>query len=158
MSRKFNKGRQSDLLFNEKLHELYTHLEFIPYKDGNGDLVDMPKQTRQTAIPKGALWLQTQQLGEAGDSKEVRYSHKMRVHTDPQASNVDDRWPCLFEGYYHPATLTTMPTKPIHGQLWIDDNNILRVYDNTGAEGRCNHSCWDCRCSYSGKCFRRKQF
>ena len=97
MSRKFNKGRQSDLLFNEKLHELYTHLEFIPYKDGNGSLVDMPKQTRQTAIPKGALWLQTQQLGEAGESKDVRYSHKMRVHTDPQARNVDDRWPCLFE-------------------------------------------------------------
>ena len=141
MSRKFNKGRQSDLLFNEKLHELYTHLEFIPYKDGNGNLIDMPKQTRQTAIPKGALWLQTQQLGEAGESKDVRYSHKMRVHTDPQASNVDDRWPCLFEGYYHPATLTTMPTKPIHGQLWIDDNNILRVYNDKGAEGKWDEVC-----------------
>ncbi len=141
MSRKFNMGRQSDLLFNEKLHELYTHLEFIPYKNGNGDLIEMPKQTRQTAIPKGALWLQTQQLGEAGDSKEARYSHKLRVHTDPQAASVDDRWPCLFEGYYHPATLTTMPTKPIHGQLWIDDNNILRVYNDKGAEGKWDEVC-----------------
>ena len=141
MSRKFNKGRQSDLLFNEKLHELYTHLEFIPYKDSNGNLVDMPRQTRQTAIPKGALWLHSQQLGEAGESKDVRYSHKMRVHTDPQASNVDDRWPCLFEGYYHPAALTTMPTKPVHGQLWIDDNNILRVYNDKGAEGKWDEVC-----------------
>ena len=142
MSRKFNKGRQSDLLFNEKLHELYTHLEFISYKDGNGELVDMPKQTRQTAIPKGALWLHTQQLGEAGESKEVRHAHKLRVHTDPQAGNIDNRWPCLFEGYYHPATLTTMPVNPVHGQLWIDDNNILRVYNDKGAEGR-----WDMVCT-----------
>ena len=142
MSRKFNKGRQSDLLFNEKLHELYTHLEFISYKDGNGELIDMPKQTRQTAIPKGALWLHTQQLGEAGESKEVRHAHKLRVHTDPQAGDIDNRWPCLFEGYYHPATLTTMPVNPVHGQLWIDDNNILRVYNDKGAEGR-----WDMVCT-----------
>ena len=98
MSRKFNVGRQSDLLFNEKLHELYTHLEFIPYKDGNSNLVDMPKQTRQTAIPKGALWLQTQQLGDVGESKEVKNTHKLRVHTNPQDGDIDKRWPCLFEG------------------------------------------------------------
>ena len=39
MSRKFNVGRQNDLLLNEKMHSLYTHLEFITYKDGDGNEV-----------------------------------------------------------------------------------------------------------------------
>jgi hypothetical protein len=34
-----------------------------------------------------------------------------------------------------------MPTKPIHGQLWIDDNNILRVYNDRGAEGKWDEVC-----------------
>ncbi len=129
MSRKFNMGRQNDLLLNERLHSLYTHLEFISYKDGDGNTITMPRQTKQTAIPKGALWLQ-----HPLDTN----MHKLRVHTDPEASNIEDRWPCLFEGYYHPATLKELPKDPVHGQLWIDDKNVLRVYNQSAAEGK-----WD---------------
>lgn len=129
MSRKFNAGRQSDLLLNEKLHKLFTHLEFISYEDKNNNTITMPKQTRQTAIPKGALWLQQ-------PNNEI--THKLRVHTNPEATNVDERWPCLFEGYYHPAQLTNLPINPVHGQLWIDDKNVLRVYNDRTAEGK-----WD---------------
>ena len=129
MSRKFNMGRQNDLLLNEKMHNLYTHLEFISYKDGDGNTITMPRQTKQTAIPKGALWLQ-----HPLDTN----MHKLRVHTDPEASNMEDRWPCLFEGYYHPATLKDLPKNPVHGQLWIDDKNVLRVYNDSGVEGK-----WD---------------
>ena len=127
MSRKFTAGRQSDMLLNEKLHNLYTHLEFISYKDGENNTITMPKQTRQTAIPKGALWLQQPNESQV---------NKLRVHTNPEASDVDTRWPCLFEGYYHPATLTELPTNPVHGQLWVDDKNILRIYNDKGAEGQ----------------------
>ena len=131
MSRKFNMGRQNDLLLNEKLHSLYTHLEFISYKDGDGNTITMPRQTKQTAIPKGALWLQ-----HPMDTN----MHKLRVHTNPEASNMEERWPCLFEGYYHPANVkaTSLPTNPVHGQLWIDDKNVLRVYNASTAEGK-----WD---------------
>lgn len=132
MSRKFNVGRQNDLLLNDKLHNLYTHLEFISYKDGNGEIVTMPRQTKQTAIPKGALWLQHPQGSN---------THKLRVHTDPEASNIDDRWPCLFEGYYHPITLRDLPENPVHGQLWIDDQNILRVYNANTTEGKWDEVC-----------------
>ena len=129
MSRKFNIGRQSDLLLNEKLHNLYTHLEFISYKDGDGNTITVPRQTKQTAIPKGALWLQ---------HPFETNTHKLRVHTNPDASDMEERWPCLFEGYYHPATLKEMPKDPVHGQLWIDDKNVLRVYNSSAAEGK-----WD---------------
>lgn len=132
MSRKFNIGRQNDLLLNEKMHNLYTHLEFISYKDGDGELITMPRQTKQTAIPKGALWLQHPQ----GTN-----THKLRVHTDPEASSVEERWPCLFEGYYHPITLKQCPENPVHGQLWIDDNNVLRVYNALASEGKWDDVC-----------------
>ena len=122
MSRKFNAGRQSDLLLNEKLHNLYTYLEFVPYKDGDANSLSMPKQTRQTAIPKGALWLQH----PINDR-----TNKLRVHTMPGATSEDERWPCLFEGYYHPASIKSKeaPKKPVHGQLWINEKNMLMVYD-----------------------------
>ena len=131
MARKFNMGRQNDLLLNEKMHSLYTHLEFISYKDGDGNTITMPRQTKQTAIPKGALWLQ-----HPFDTN----THKLRVHTDPEATNIEDRWPCLFEGYYHPATLTDIPTNPAHGQLWINDKNILKVYNSQTMQ-------WDSVCT-----------
>ena len=52
------------MLLNERLHELYTHLEFIPYENGNSG--DMPHQTKQTEIPRGALWLHdTQNTGNS---------------------------------------------------------------------------------------------
>ncbi len=130
MSRKFNIGRQNDLLLNEKMHDLYTHLEFINYKDGDGNIITMPRQTKQTAIPTGALWLQ-----HPFDSN----THKLRVHTDPTAANIEDRWPCLFEGYYHPASLTGQePENPVHGQIWINDQNVLFVRDNSGVTPRWN--------------------
>ena len=132
MSRKFNMGRQNDMLLNDKMHSLYTHLEFISYKDGDGNTITMPRQTKQTAIPKGALWLQ-----HPFDTN----MHKLRVHTDPEASNMEDRWPCLFEGYYHPADLTTLPTNPVHGQIWIDDKFTLRVYNANGVEGKWEDVC-----------------
>lgn len=130
MSRKFNIGRQNDLLLNEKMHDLYTHLEFINYKDGDGNIITMPRQTKQTAIPTGALWLQ-----HPLDSN----THKLRVHTDPTATNMEDRWPCLFEGYYHPASITgSEPENPVHGQIWINDQNVLFVRDNSGITPRWN--------------------
>lgn len=132
MSRKFNVGRQNDLLLNEKMHSLYTHLEFITYKDGDGNTITMPRQTKQTAIPQGALWLQ-HPMGTN--------THKLRVHTDPYATDMENRWPCLFEGYYHPADLTTMPLNPVHGQIWIDDKFTLRVYNANGVEGKWEDVC-----------------
>ena len=130
MSRKFNIGRQNDLLLNEKMHDLYTHLEFINYKDGDGNIITMPRQTKQTAIPTGALWLQ-----HPLDSN----THKLRVHTDPTATNMEERWPCLFEGYYHPASISGRePENPVHGQIWINDQNVLFVRDNSGVTPRWN--------------------
>ena len=130
MSRKFNIGRQNDLLLNDKMHDLYTHLEFINYKDGDGNIITMPRQTKQTAIPTGALWLQ-----HPLDSN----THKLRVHTNPTAANIEDRWPCLFEGYYHPASITGQePENPVHGQIWINDQNVLFVRDNSGVTPRWN--------------------
>ena len=127
MSRKFNMGRQNDMLLNDKMHDLYSHLEFITYKDGDGNTITMPRQSKQTAIPKGALWLQHPMNTN---------THKLRVHTNPEANDMEEKWPCLFEGYYHPASLTEMPKKPVHGQIWIDDKNTLRVYDDSGVEGQ----------------------
>ena len=132
MSRKFNVGRQNDLLLNDKMHNLYAHLEFITYKDGDGNTITMPRQTKQTAIPQGALWLQYPMAESDGDLR----THKLRVHTDPNATDMENRWPCLFEGYYHPASLTEMPKNPVHGQIWIDDKNTLRMYNNSGVEGK----------------------
>ena len=134
MSRKFNVGRQNDLLLNNKMHNLYSHLEFITYKDGDGNTITMPRQTKQTAIPQGALWLQYPMAQSDGDLR----THKLRVHTDPNATDMENRWPCLFEGYYHPADLTQMPKNPVHGQIWLDDKFTLRVYNNSGVEGK-----WD---------------
>lgn len=127
MSRKFNIGRQNDMLLNERMHELYTHLEFIPYENGNSG--DMPHQIKQTEIPRGALWLHdTQNTGNS--------VFKLRVHTDPSQSDLEDRWPCVFEGYYQPAALkadlnTMNPDKIAYGQLRLDDGNILRFWDNS---------------------------
>ena len=132
MSRKFNIGRQNDLLLNEKMHELYSHLEFITYKDGDGNTITMPRQTKQTEIPKGALWLQ-HPMGTD--------THKLRVLTDPYATDMEAKWPCLFEGYYHPADLTAMPTNPVHGQIWIDDKNMLRIFNSNGVEGKWEDVC-----------------
>ena len=117
MSRKFNIGRQNDLLLNDKMHDLYAHLEFINYKDGDGNIITMPRQTKQTEIPVGALWLQHPLDTDM---------HKLRVLTDPMATDMEDRWPCLFEGYYHPASLTGIqPENPVHGQIWIDEKNVF---------------------------------
>ena len=127
MSRKFNAGRQSDLLLNEKLHKLYTYLEFIPHGENEATTISMPKQTRQTAIPKGALWLQ-HPINER--------TNKLRVHTSPEATNEDERWPCLFEGYYHPASVRELPKYPVDGQLWVDKNNILMIYEGDSTGGR----------------------
>ena len=128
MSRKFNAGRQSDLLLNEKLHNLYTYLEFIPFGKDEANPISMPKQTRQTKIPEGALWLQ-HPINER--------TNKLRVHTMPEATSEDERWPCLFEGYYHPASIKsrTAPAKPVHGQLWINEKNMLMVYDEETSTG-----------------------
>ena len=128
MSRKFNAGRQSDLLLNEKLHDLYTYLEFVPHGKDETNSLSMPKQTRQTAIPKGALWLQH----PINDR-----TNKLRVHTMPGATSEDERWPCLFEGYYHPASIKSKeaPEKPVHGQLWINEKNMLMVYDEETSTG-----------------------
>lgn len=120
MSRKFNVGRQNDLLLNEKLHKLFTHLEFISYKDGDGETISMPRQTKQTEIPQGALWLQH----PSGSNV-----NKLRVHMDPSAPDLENRWPCLFEGYYHPVALKEYPKNPVYGQLYIDESNILHVFD-----------------------------
>ena len=121
MSRKFNIGRQNDLLLNDKMHDLYAHLEFINYKDGDGNTITMPRQTKQTEIPVGALWLQ-----HPLDTN----MHKLRVLTDPMATDMEDRWPCLFEGYYHPASITGLaPENPVQGQIWIDEKNVLYVCD-----------------------------
>ena len=123
MSRKFNIGRQNDLLLNDKMHDLYAHLEFINYKDGDGNIITMPRQTKQTEIPVGALWLQHPLDTDM---------HKLRVLTDPMATDMEDRWPCLFEGYYHPASITGIqPENPVHGQIWIDEKNILYVCDTS---------------------------
>ena len=120
MSRKFNVGRQNDLLLNEKLHKLYTHLEFLSFKDGDGETISMPRQTKQTEIPKGALWLQ---------HPNGTNINKMRVYTDPSAADLETRWPCLFEGYYHPVATKEYPKNPVTGQLYIDESNILHVFD-----------------------------
>ena len=127
MSRKFNAGRQNDLLLNEKLHKLYTHLEFVSYNKGEVDSISMPMQTKQAAIPLGALWLQQPIYSSDPDTPMV---YKLRAHKNPQAPNIDDRWPCLFEGYYHPASLKEVPKAPIHGQIFIDQNNKLKVYNS----------------------------
>ncbi len=46
------------MLLNEKLHKLLSALEFIPYRNDKNELTAEPKQTRQTPIPYGALWLE----------------------------------------------------------------------------------------------------
>jgi hypothetical protein len=127
LSRKFNIGRQGDMLLNEKLHKLLSALEFIPYRNDKNELTAEPKQTRQTPIPYGALWLE-----HPGESNV----HKLRVHADRDAETIDGQWPCVFEGYYHPAMVTELPKNPVHGQLWLDANNVLRVYDQITADGQ----------------------
>ena len=78
---------------------------------------------------RGALWLHdTQNTGNS--------VFKIRVHADPSQSDLEDRWPCAFEGYYQPAALkadlnTMNPDRIAYGQLRLDDGNILRFWDNS---------------------------
>lgn len=113
MARKFNIGRQSELLLNKDMHDLFMSLKYINHG------VKEPEQDLQTPIPVGSIW------NDMNRGKNV-----LKVNT------ANKGWEPVFTGYYHPVDLFTKPLNPIHGQLWIDGNkdNTLHFYDeNTGA-------------------------
>ena len=113
MTRKFNVGRQSEVVLNKKMHDLLMALKYI----NNG--ADEPVQDLQTPIPIGSVW-----------NDINRGQNILKVNT------ANNGWEAMFTGYYHPADLFTKPLNPIHGQLWIDGSkdNTLHFYDeNTNA-------------------------
>ena len=107
--RKFNIGRQSDLLLNEELDKLYEALKHLE---------DEPtgKQVTPEAKVNGALWIdkQTNQL--------MVYDADLR------------KWKPLFEDKFRifdQMTTELTPANPIKGQLWMY-NDVLMYYNGAG--------------------------
>ena len=108
MARKFNLGRQGEQLMNDKLFNSYNRIKYI----GNG--LDTPKQEYQTPILDYSLWI-----------NRVTGSDVMQVYD--QNRKV---WNPMFQGYYHPANLKEQPLFPVDGQIFIDNNGVLRYYED----------------------------
>lgn len=106
--RKFNIGRQSEQLLNEDMFKAYNRIKYVGYGPKT------PVQQYQARIPDYALWIDS----NTGEDVLKRYN---------QAKGI---WSPMFEGYYHPACLTEMPKYPVEGQLMIDQNGVLRFYDD----------------------------
>lgn len=106
MARKFNNGRLGEQLMNNDLFLAYNRIKYI----GNGP--EVPVQERQAEIPNYSLWI---------DRK-----------TNQDVMKVWDtvKWSPLFEGYYHPANISVQPANPVDGQLFIDQNGVLRFYQD----------------------------
>lgn len=107
MMREF-KGRQSEILFNDKLFTIVKALEHLI------DVVDNPTVGPTPEI-NSALWLDTQSLNEA----ELKYYES-------------GRWSPIFEktlGMIRNVGNSEAPPNPTNGQLWID-NGVLKYFNN----------------------------
>ena len=107
-NRKFNLGRQGEQLMNDKVFKSYNRIKYI----GNG--LDSPKQEYQTPILDYSLWIN-------------RTTGSDVMHVYDQTSKV---WNPMFQGYYHPANLKEQPLFPVDGQIFIDNNGVLRYYED----------------------------
>lgn len=105
--RKFNNGRLGEQLMNNDLFLAYNRIKYI----GNGPTV--PVQEYQAPIPDYSLWVDRTQ----GDIMKL-YDQQRQV------------WNPLFQGYYHPANLREQPSHPVDGQLYIDQNGVIRYYED----------------------------
>ena len=106
--RRFNLGRQGEQLMNDKLFKAYNRIKYI----GNG--LNTPRQEYQAPIQDYSLWVS-------------RLTGKDVLNVYNQASRT---WSPMFEGYYHPINLREQPLYPVEGQLMIDNNGVLRYYED----------------------------
>ena len=107
-NRKFNLGRQGEQLMNDKVFKTYNRLKYI----GNG--LDSPTQEYQTPIVDYSLWI-----------NRVTGNDVMHVYDENSKT-----WNPMFQGYYHPANLKEQPLFPVDGQIFIDNNGVLRYYED----------------------------
>lgn len=106
--RKFNNGRLGEQLMNNDLFLAYNRIKYI----GNGPKT--PVQQYQAEIPNQSLWIDTKMDADV-----------MKVY-DAQS----EQWRALYEGYYHPANLFEQPLNPREGQVFIDQDRVLRCWDD----------------------------
>ena len=106
MARKFSIGRQSDLTLNQELYDLLMALRYI----NNGPT--QPIKDKQTDIPVGAIW-----------NDNSRGLNVLKV------KNTDNKWVPAFNDFYHPVNMKDKPLNPVNGQLWLDEDDILKRYD-----------------------------
>ena len=117
MARKFNVGRQNELLLNEELHNLFMALKYLNFE--RYDEYEDVYQEHQTEIPNHALRLK---LEDNIDKLLVHY---------PGLS--EDNWKPVFKGFYHPAN-TRMPSieeDKVPYQLCIDPDTGTIMYWDT---------------------------
>lgn len=107
--RKFNIGRQSEMLLDEERHKLYESLCHI-----NEDLDG--KQATPAAKINGALWIDK-------ENNELKTYDKK-----------NQRWKPLFEDKFRvfdEMTSEMTPQNPVKGQFWLF-NEVLMYYDGSG--------------------------
>ena len=107
-NRRFNIGRQGEQLMNENVFNAYNRIKYI----GNG--LNTPVQQYQTPILDYSLWIDR----STGNDVLNVYNQSNRA------------WGPMFEGYYHPINLREQPLYPHEGQLFIDNNGVLRYYED----------------------------
>ena len=110
MPRKFTIGRQSDTVLNQEMYDLLMAVRYV----NNGPV--QPIKDKQTDIPVGAIW------NDNGKGQNI-----LKVKTS------GNNWEPMFETYYHPADIKQKPANPTNGQLWLDEDDILKRYDQNTA-------------------------
>lgn len=117
MTRKFNQGKQSELLFNQEQYSLYQllkHLNENPYAetDEQGNQLSEPR-----ADIDGALWL------DRFDGGDLKFY-------------ANGRWNLAFNDKFSMIKDILIPERPetgVLGQLWIDNKSGQMFYwDGTG--------------------------
>ena len=116
MARKFNVGRQNEVLLNDKHNHLYEIIKnYSNNSNPNNSQVPLLEESEQN-IPKGALWLDDY---NSVDNADLKYF-------DGQG------WKKLFNNKFKLVEFLLDETEPqnaINGQLWID-NGVLKYYNN----------------------------
>lgn len=115
MSRKFDIGRQNEVLMNATHYDIYKMMEY--YFEHPDDFNRGPiARDSSSEIMNGALWLDKYNSNNA----DLKYYE-------------NGIWKLLFEDRFKlimHMLESTEPQKPIEGQLWINKSGVLNYYHN----------------------------
>lgn len=114
MSRKFDIGRQNEVLMNSTHYEIFKAMEY--YFNHPSDFTKGPETySTSDGIQNGALWLD-------------KYSNSSSADLKYYDSGT---WKLMFEDRFKLISnilATSQPTDAVDGQLWINSSGILTYY------------------------------